>query len=212
MLVPARITFAIRCPQCGRLDDAAISLFDLSGQRSEKLLCSCGAHRLTIAVRKGQVRLQVPCYLCEGLHFFYYRPAQFWSGELHDVTCTVTDLQLGVFGDERAVAESDQQGQSELEHLLEEGAFEEYFDNPGVMYESLRYVHDLAEKGNLSCACGNRKVEVDIFPDRLELGCPDCKAQRTILAATEEDMVGLRRIRRIEVGSEAQGMIQEHKP
>lgn len=212
MLVPARVTFAIRCPQCGKMENAPVSLFDFAGVSSVRLNCSCGAHKLTVALRKGQVRVQIPCYLCEGLHFLYYTPRRFWSGEVQQVTCSETDLQLGVFGEEDGVAGSSKSGQSELEHLLQEGAFEDYFDNPDVMYQSLRHVHDLAEKGNLTCTCGNLKIEVDIFPDRLELACPECGLQRAVFAATEEDLTMLRRVRHLEVGDENQGRRQEHKP
>jgi hypothetical protein len=212
VLVPAQVAFAVRCPHCGKMEIASVSLFSFGGSGSLRLLCSCGAHKLTVAVKKRQVRLQVPCYLCEGLHFRYFTPAQFWSTEVQQLTCSETDLQLGLFGPEAEVVRIHGSGQSELEQLLAEGAFEDYFDNPAVMYETLKHVHMIASQGNLSCVCSGRKIEVDIFPDRLELGCTECGLHRPVLAATEEDLGLLRRLRRIEVGEEAPGRRQEHKP
>lgn len=211
MLVPGHVMFAVRCPQCGKMENTSVSLFDFSGASSVRLSCSCGTHKLTVGIRPGQVWLQVPCYLCDGQHFAYYNRKRFWSGELLHIVCSETDLQLGVCGSAEEVAGFSKQGQSELEHLLEEGAFEDYFDNPEVMYQSLGHVNELAEKGNLTCTCGNTKVEVDIFPDRLELYCPTCAHRRSVLAATEEDLAVLRRLRRIEVGDENPGRRQEHK-
>ncbi|HYF93379.1 MAG TPA: hypothetical protein VD969_14200 [Symbiobacteriaceae bacterium] len=211
MLVPTQTTFAIRCPQCGRLETHVVSRFSLSGGESVRVTCSCGSHKLTLGSKQGQVWLQIPCYLCDGLHFVNFAARRFWEGKLQPLLCSDTDLQLGVFGAENEVEVYARAGGSELDRLLEDAAFGEYFDHPDVMYQALSRVHSMAEEGNLTCICGNRHISVDIYPDHLELSCSQCGRHKTILAGREEDLAALECMMRIEVGDDPPGRRKGHK-
>jgi hypothetical protein len=211
VLIPAHTTFAIRCPQCGRLETTTVSRFALSGGGSTKIACSCGSHKLTLGISQGQVWVQIPCYLCDGLHFLYFQPRNFWDGGLKPVSCAETDLQLGVFGHEDEVEVYARTGGSELDRMLEDEAFGEYFDHPEVMYKALSRVHAMAEEGHLTCVCGNRHVAVDIFPERLELTCSACGRRKIVLAGHEEDLAALERVAHIEVGDDAPGRRKGNK-
>lgn len=211
MLVPANTTIAMRCPECGRLEMNTVSRFALSGGHSAKVTCSCGAHKVTVGSKQGQVWLQIPCYLCDGLHFMQIASRRFWSGRLQPLMCSDTDLQLGVFGGENEVEVYARAGGSELDRLLEDAAFGEYFDHPEVMYQALSQVHTMAENGNLTCVCGNRHISVDIYPERLDLSCSECGRHRTVLAGREEDLAALECMTRIEVGDDAPGRRKGHK-
>lgn len=211
MLIPAHTTFAIRCPQCGRLETTTVSRFAVQSRGSVRLACSCGSHKLTVGVKQGQVSVQIPCYLCDGLHFLYFSPRHFWNQHLKPVTCTDTDLQLGVFGPQPEVEVYARTGGTELDRLLEDEAFGEYFDHPDVMYQALSQVHLMAEEGRLNCVCGNRQIAVDIYPERLELACPDCGRRRTVLAASEEDLSALEHLSHITVGDDAPGRRKGNK-
>jgi hypothetical protein len=210
VLIASLATFAIRCPQCGRLEMNTVSRFACSGRNgSVRVACSCGTHKLTVSARREQVAVQIPCYLCDGLHFMYFTPRTFWNGHLTPVFCPETDLQVGVFGPEGEVEVYARTGGTELDRLLEDEAFSEYFDHPEVMYEALSRVHNMAEEGNLSCVCGNRQIGVDIYPERLELCCSECGRRKTVMAAHEEDLALLDST--IEVGSDASGRRKGHK-
>lgn len=211
MLIPAHTTFAIRCPQCGRLETSTVSRFAVQGAGATRVACSCGSHKLTIGARQGQISVQIPCYLCDGMHFLYFTPRQFWSRHLKPVSCSDTDLQLGVFGPETEVEVYARTGGNELDRLLEDEAFGEYFDEPDVMYQALSQVHALAEAGKLTCVCGNRHIAVDIFPERLELACSDCGRRKNLLAAREEDLAALENATHITVGDDAPGRRKGHK-
>lgn len=211
MLISACTTFAIRCPHCGRLEMTAVSRFALGRGNSVRLTCSCGHHQLTVGARQGQVWLQVPCYLCDGVHFLYFTPDAFWKQDLKQIPCAETELQLGVFGGEEAVTGYAKPGCSELERILEDAAFDEYFDEPVVMYQTLSLIHSLSEEGGLSCQCGNQEISVDIFPDRLELSCADCGRHSTVPAMTEEDLARLQRLSHIKVGGDAPNRRKGHK-
>lgn len=211
MIVSARTTFAVRCPECGQMELTTLSRFALSGGQTARICCSCGSEKLVVGTRKGQVWLQIPCYLCEGIHFAYFQSRWFWGSDLKYLTCTETDLQLGVFGSEEAVDLYTRTGGSELERLLEDEAFGEYFDQPEVMYQVLSLVHTFAEEGNLRCACGNQHISVDIYPERLELICPACGRGRTISASEEEDITVLEQVEHLEVGVSAGGRRKGNK-
>jgi hypothetical protein len=205
MLVQTRVAFSLRCPQCGASECDMVSLFDLSGDRSVRLNCTCGTHKLTVAARRGTIWLQIPCYLCEQRHFVYYSVRELFAPGVHNITCAETDLQLGWFGDPGALAEFAHTGRSELDRLLEDAAFGEYFDSPTVMYGILNHIHELSEKGKLGCQCGSPKIGVDIYPERLDLHCSDCGGKRSILAATDDDLLRVKGQGRIMIGDELSG-------
>jgi hypothetical protein len=47
---------------------------------------------------------------------------------------------------------------------------------------------NIAEIGNLLCKCGNRDIELVLLPDRVLLKCKICGAEKTIRAASNEDL------------------------
>lgn len=205
MLVAARTSVAVRCPECGKLEFHQVSLFDFSREKSVRISCACGAQVLTLGTRPGgQYWLQVPCCLCDGLHFTYFSSREFWSDKVKTIVCSETDTELGFFGPEEGVRQAAASLQSELEQVLGEAVFEDFFDSPEIMYQILSRVHDLAATGNLLCSCGNPKVEVDIYPDRLELHCAECRRWRILFAETERDLSLVNSLKRIDLGEPIQ--------
>lgn len=202
MLVSTEVALAMRCPKCGRMEITTLSRFAVPHNHSVKLLCSCGAEKVTVGLKDGQVRLRIPCFLCDGLHHYHYTLREFWHAPLMAITCPETDLQLGVLGPVEQVDTYTRTGGTELDRLVEDEAFGEYFDHPDVMYRVLSWVNRLAAKGNLSCACGNQQITVDIYPDRLDLTCPVCGRHQTILASTEEDLSAMERMSYLQVGDD----------
>lgn len=180
-----------------------MSRFAVSRGRSVKASCACGSHKFTIGARHGQVWLQVPCYLCDGVHYYYFSPKGFWAADLRELSCAESDVQVGCYGRDEQVERHLRSGGSELDRLLEDAAFDEYFDDPEVMYQALHRVHTLAEEGNLRCRCGNRNIAVDIYPERLDLSCPSCGERKSLLAGSTDDLATLERLRSIEVGEDA---------
>lgn len=211
MLLSGQTTVAIRCPQCGKMETASLSRFECSGGHSVRLTCTCGGHKLTAGTKGRQAWLQIPCYLCDGLHFVYFPSRTFWDQKLKPIMCAETELQLGVFGPEEEVAAYARAGGSELDRLLDDAAFGEYFDHPDLMYQVLSHVHTLAEEGNLVCVCGNHYIGVDIFPERLDLTCTVCGAHRTLTATTEAELATLEGMSRIVIGDDSSGRKKGHK-
>lgn len=98
--------------------------------------------------------------------------------------------------DEMAELMRDEMVRDEMEELMEEAGFDEYFDNPQVMYELLNGLHEMASQGTLHCACGNPDVQVEVLPDRVELTCPACGRWRSLVAESDQDLDELNNLKR----------------
>lgn len=203
VLISARTTLALRCPQCGRMEMVALSRFELQeGAVIRRQCSSCANHLVTVARKRGQVSLQIPCYLCDGVHFSYYAPRTFWSDPLKQLACTETDLQMGAFGNPADVAAYARPGGSELDRLLEDTAFDDYFEHREAMYQVVTLVNTLADDGKVTCTCSSQQIAIDLFPDRLELTCTDCGSHRTLSAGKDEDLHALASVTQITVGDD----------
>lgn len=200
MLLNTGTTLAMRCSSCGKLDFHHLSAFSLSGGKAAKISCSCGATKLILGTKKfKQYWLQIPCILCETNHLVYYTHKKLWSDEVSYLYCSDTNVELGFLGPEEKVKIIAESYESNLESLIDELGYDDYFHNPEIMFEVLNNLHDIAEAGYLYCQCGNYQIEVDIFPDRIELNCRDCDSISIIYAETEEDLQIIKEVEKIEL-------------
>jgi hypothetical protein len=178
---------ALRCTLCGKLEQHVLSIFSFSGCHSHRIHCSCGFRKAVINMKdRRNVHIQVPCILCETEHVFTYPAKQFWGAGLEGLICPESAAELGYFGDDETV----QMAVEEWEKT-HSGGFDEYFNNPAVMFDMLNHLHQVAENRRLFCNCGSREIEVDLYPDCLELHCSRCSAISRIPAVTTEDRDGL---------------------
>lgn len=201
MVIVTDTLLGMRCPECGKLDFHKISRFDFSGRKQVEIKCACGFVKLFISTRnRKDYLLQVPCVVCEARHVHSMTAGMLWSGEVDYLYCQETGLELGYLGPEEEVQALAAVLEENLDTLDDElGKEDEYFHNPGIMYEVLNCLHDIAEQGALYCQCGNRDVDVDIFPDRLELHCRNCDSVNIVYAETEDDLKVIREIDTIEL-------------
>lgn len=200
MLIPAVTYLAIRCPNCGRLQGKQISVFACGGGREAELGCSCHGPLATYSYRDSKtLNLRYHCIMCEGQHLVQLRKNQVWSDTLTALSCETTGLEVGFIGSRAAVREATHRQEKSLRELVQDLGFSDYFTNPKVMCQVLQYLHHLAISGNLYCHCGNNDIEVEIFPDHLELHCPECEASGPVMAQAKEDLVAVRKIGEIEL-------------
>ncbi|MCL2337945.1 MAG: hypothetical protein FWC60_11065, partial [Firmicutes bacterium] len=204
MIIETGALLAMRCPECGKLDYDHLSRFAFGRRKKVEITCQCGFTKLTVTASGARERksyvLQVPCVVCESKHVHYIGSRKFWSAEVNYLCCQETGLELGYLGAEEAVRELAETQEESMESLASEFEGEDrYFNNSEIMYEVLNCLHDIAEQGALYCQCGNLDVEVDIFPDRLELHCQECDSINIIYAETEEDLRVIKDIENIEL-------------
>ncbi|NLO90215.1 MAG: hypothetical protein GX088_07850 [Clostridia bacterium] len=179
----------LRCPYCGEISYYDISIFAFSRSRSLKFKCECGT---TIALLGTKDRkkfwLQLECSYCLGRHVFYYNRKHLWETEILPLICDETGLDIAYIGEKNLIKQAVESGDKSLVEIAENLGFGDYFVNPEVMYGVLDYLNILAEEGKLFCRCGNYNIEIEIFPDRLDLKCGCCSCSGVIMAQDEWDL------------------------
>jgi ribosomal protein S27E len=200
VLLDTVTTLAIRCPECGNLEFHNLSRFALSGGGKIQIKCSCGAFLLGI-VRKSprSYWLQVPCVLCETKHLREISGARLWGKSAITLECHEAGLELGFLGRAEEVKTLAEDLDTDLESLVDQLGFDEYFNNSEVMHQVMQCVQDIADNGGLFCQCGINRIEVDVFLDRLELHCTECDSINIVYAETEEDLRVIQQVETIEL-------------
>ncbi|HBE77447.1 MAG TPA: hypothetical protein DDW65_06635 [Firmicutes bacterium] len=189
MIVSTQRSLALRCPLCGRLEHHSISFFDFSGNVPVKVTCKCGFNKLIINTKNyKEFYLQMSCLICEDVHILKFTRAELWEKSLAVLRCTETGQELGYIGDETVLMKIIKQKQNDIESIMNNLGFDDYFTNPPIMFEVLKHLHQIAELNQMFCLCGNSQIEIDVYPEKLELHCPICQSLHIIYAETIEDL------------------------
>ena len=200
MLITTVTTLAIRCPECGALEFHNLSRFDLSGRGKLQVKCSCGAFLLGVVSKApNSYWLQIPCVFCETKHLREISGVRLWGKSTIYLLCPESGLELGFIGKCEEVKELAESLDTGLETLIDELGYDEYFNNPEVMHQVMECLQGIADNGDLYCQCGNTRIEVDVFLDRLELHCKECDSINIIYAETEEDLRVIQQVDTIEL-------------
>ncbi|MBZ4688097.1 MAG: hypothetical protein PWQ96_1186 [Clostridia bacterium] len=192
MIVPTSTVVALHCPACGKMELNSLSLFEFSGSSSAVKKCSCGEDLINIYSKDRKVFwLQFYCVMCDSHHVSRLKRQELWSpctGKGFEIYCDETTLEVGYIGTKGWVQEKIMHQPQSISDVAKEMGFTEYFTNPEVMYEILEQLYHMAENGNLFCSCGNHNLEIEIFPENLEIMCEDCGSRGKIMAETEDDL------------------------
>jgi len=213
LLITTTTAVALRCPECGKIKYHSLSLFAFSDKKTLRLTCTCGTSLLAISTRDRKVfYFQVECLMCEGKHLLEFLLREIWSGEVLNLVCDETDLEIGFIGPKDQVKKCIADQERSLQEMAEDLGYTDYFANPEIMYEILDCLHKIAEDGKLSCQCGNQQVEVEIFADRIELRCAGCGSSGVIRAETRKDVEAVKKIWGIELSPSSANMIGKDGP
>lgn len=208
MLYQTQSAFLSRCPLCGSVEVEPLSLFALSGSRELKLNCGCDFIRLVLSTRDfREFCIQLPCFICEEDHFFFFHRRELWGDGLHHLSCPETGIELGLVGPEAQVESAVSDYEDELGSIVEEIGFDSYFKNPQVSYKALNMLHKMAEDRLIFCQCGNMEIEVGMFPGKIELYCPVCGSITSVCTETESDFQSLREKDSIEMAESGYNII-----
>ncbi len=187
MLISTSTTVAFRCPACGRMEFKLFTLFGL--KKSCTLSCTCGTVLLTISTSNCQrFTLFSRCDLCETSHRWYYSRQEMLSGGVKEITCPGTDLELGYIGSKDTIQRHLKEQDWSLTQMAQELGYAGYFDSPDLMYDLLDTLYAKAEAGGLKCQCGNCNIEMEIFPNQIELRCGQCGCSGTIGVQADHEL------------------------
>ncbi len=198
MLIITYTTTAVYCPTCGKVNFHAISRFNLSGRQKVEITCECGTNLLVFQHQKDKIySLKIACHMCEEYHNYSYSARELWSEQVATVFCQETGVEIGFIGPRDKVLKSINNMDKSVQEMVEELGYGEYFNNAEIMYKVLEILHKIAEKGKLFCSCGNYNLEVEVYPDRLELLCRDCGAVGVVFAETFKDLETVQQLKEI---------------
>lgn len=198
MLVDTGVLLGMRCPNCGKLELVTLSRFSVARKNALKVHCACGFLLMTISTKFFKSYcLEVACPICQVSHRQTLPGSQLWAGHLLKFYCPESGVGLGCLGLTHNVSNVVSSGGEKNSFQSMTSGY--YFHNRGIMLEALRRLQNISESRQLYCQCGNRYIEVEIFPDRLELNCKNCDSVNIIYAETEEDLQVIKQVEKIEL-------------
>lgn len=213
MILSTYTTIALRCPICGKMDFYALSRFSMTGNSKAEITCECGTNLLTVGRNNGKSYwLKVECSMCEDNHKYTFNVKELWSNSVSTLICEETGVEIGFIGPRDEVRRNVQNMDKSVQEMAQELGYGEYFNNPEIMYKVLEHLHVVADKGNLYCGCGNYNLEVEIYPDRMELHCNDCGSVGIVFAESFKDWEIIRRIGEIVLAEGTYKYIDDKKP
>lgn len=148
---------------------------------------------------RKQFWLQVHCIMCETQHLLWFNRQELWSKRMIELRCEETLVEIGFIGSREKVKAAIMRQDKSLQEMAEDLGFVDYFENPEIMYEVLERLHKLAEAGFLSCVCGSYQINVEIYPDRVELRCEACDNTGTYYAESDNDLQTVKRLNEIRI-------------
>lgn len=160
-----------------------------------RLNCECGFNKLIINTKNfREFFLQLPCLICEDVHIIKMTRHELWEQTTTVLRCLETGQDLGFIGTDTSIEKIVRQKQDDFESIINNLGFDDYFSNPQIMFEILNHLHRIADDNQLFCSCGNNQIEIEVFPEKLELRCPFCQSIHIIYAETLEDLYIVKQI------------------
>jgi hypothetical protein len=203
VLIDTNITIAYKCYFCGTYEFFNISVFELPDKRELKLKCRCG--KCSAVILKDSPKkyaLRVGCIACGREHTYNVSRREMVSKSIEVFNCPITGIQQCFVGNDHEVRKKVDGVEEELDELVDMLGYESYFKNTQVAFDSLNKIHDIAEKGNLYCTCGNRDIELFLFTEKILLKCSICGRSIEIGTGSNEDLKKLLSSNQILLGCE----------
>lgn len=209
MVINTGTVIALRCSYCGKFNFHGISLFAFSGNKNLCFNCDCEKSSVIISrtKRKGFV-LKTGCGMCEADHIYYLKYKELFPREVFPLDCVQTGLEIGFIGSKDQVMSAVNNQENTFADLVEDEGFEEFFDNPEIMLQILEYLNLISADGSLKCKCGNNNIDLEMFPDCLEMVCNECGNKGLIFAEDKDDLIDLKSLGKIELSE--QGIVPKN--
>lgn len=189
MLITSERTVALRCPLCGRLNVRSFTVFDFGREHSLNLECNCGFGFLTISTTDFyDYVLQLPCLICENTHYSRIKHHELWETPVYKLACPENMTVMGYIGNEKEIMTVVAEEAGNPDSIINDEGFNDYFKSPEIMYQIMGKLHAIANRGDLYCSCGQTDINVEVYPERLELHCAACRSMTIVYAENGEDL------------------------
>lgn len=189
MIIDTSTTIAYKCSSCGTFQFINVSLFEMSHKKETCFTCRCNGSSLVIAKESPtSYRIVIPCIGCGTDHIYLLSRKELIGQETNVFNCPKTGMQQCFIGSDWDVRKRIDNLEKEFDELINMFGYDNYFINTQVMFDSLNIIHDIAEKGNLFCECGNNDIELLLLSDKIYLRCKRCPANKIIFASSNEHL------------------------
>jgi hypothetical protein len=191
MLIDTSSTVAYKCASCGTYAYFRISIFELLHKKQCRLTCRCKHTNIIISEEaSNNYKVKIGCIGCGKEHSYIVSMKELLYKDTNVFSCPETGIQQCFIGKDADVRKKVDSLEKEMDELIDAFGYESYFKNTQVMFDSLNKIHDIAERKNLTCECGNEDIELILLSDRIQLKCKKCHADKVIYAASNEDLRG----------------------
>lgn len=211
MLITAYTTMALRCPVCGKLDYYLLSPFAIDKRDGQIIQCECGYNLLTVGRKKNTFWLEIECCMCESSHIYYFPMKAIWHNKLLTLICMETGIEIAFLGPQKQVYQKVQDAEKTVEQIAEELGYGDYFINPDIMYKTLDKIHAISDANNLSCSCGNQRLDVEVYTERVEIYCEHCGATGIVFAENLQDLISVNNLDKIILQKGKYNYFDQHK-
>lgn len=197
-VVRAGWSVALYCQRCGKIHIHDISYF---AQRNSGavLRCGCNYPQATLArTDRTFFELQIPCLVCNSVHTARYKSRQLLKMKVEKIYCAKDCFELGYIGKRERIEEILAFNKRQFERVSGDDN-EEQIEKQQILLEALNRIHDIAEAGDVNCACGHSEIAADLLGDSIVLECCRCGGYCVLPARSEQDLRRLDETRYIEL-------------
>ena len=187
MLINGCKTFIVRCRFCGRLREYDSNIFQIMTNNKVEYKCKCGEVNILLQKKNNkEINAQISCFDCGDKHFYNLKLQDMLKD--NDMLYCLHGPELCFFGSKKYGNQLLLEKQINIKENSKEEAGEDYFNNFKVLIKALSKLYTLNKEAKLSCDCGNSKINMEFFPDRIELKCFNCHSVNIVFTETEEDL------------------------
>lgn len=180
-------TIIIRCRFCGRLREYDFNIFEVMANNKVEYKCKCGETNLLVNKRKNKgINMEVGCFNCGDKHHYNLKLKDILK-DRNMIYCSYGN-QLCFLGSRKIANKILLENQVNFGENGIEVDGENYFNNFKVLTMALKKIYSLNREDKIDCDCGNSKINVEFFADRIELKCLNCNSVSIIFTETEEDL------------------------
>lgn len=192
MLIRTVCSIAIYCQRCGKIHIYDVPYF--FGTKQLVLQCdSCGYERAVLLKRAGnKLELTVECISCGNVNKKIYSIKKLRKLQLEKIYCSQEHFELGYIGRRNSIQELLEFNRAEFEALHSNDG-KNFIEKQQILLEAVNRVHDIAEKGAISCSCGCKEISADIRGNAIILECCNCGGYYVLHVENSGDLVRLER-------------------
>ncbi len=175
----------IKCSLCNRLKEYEFNLFNVMKYDKIEYECSCG-EIIKVSVEKGN--------LLRGRAISFKSRKASFKFSLHNILknqsiCRYDDGSLVFFLGQKDMGRKKLKKLGlQLDDIVTKFNRNDIFVNFDIITRALIKLFDLEKQDRIQCDCGNTKISIELFYDRIELKCLNCNGVKLIFAETEEDL------------------------